>query len=245
MTASPGRGIDLTRMPVGQPSAPTGDEVLVLVRPIVDREWLTARSLWSASDAAAVDRVVEGPARDRVAARRTLMRQALSIATGVDGASIEVVRTCEHCGDPYHGRPRPASGGAEVSASSTASWAAAAVSAGPVGLDLESVDRLSDPDLIAPRLLTKVELDTYRSLPGDLRADWLVRRWTRKEAVLKAAGHGVPDLPEPDVSDSTVKHRDRWWGVWTWRLAPGLLASVAVPNVRRPTVRWVRAADPT
>jgi 4'-phosphopantetheinyl transferase len=220
--------------------ASTG-EVTVLARPVRDDESLTARAGWSDADHADVDRVIDGPSRERIAARRTLTRQALGLFAGRDAASTEIIRTCEHCGHPDHGRPRPTVGGVHFSASASGRWVAVAVAADPVGLDVESLDAVGDLDLIATSVLTASELDEYRTVDERGRADWLTGCWTRKEAVLKASGYGVPALPEPDVSGDTVEHRGSTWIVSTWRLAPGVLASVAASGGSR--VRWVRALE--
>ncbi|MDN5789784.1 MAG: 4'-phosphopantetheinyl transferase superfamily protein [Micrococcales bacterium] len=214
-------------------------EVTVLARRIRDDESLTGREGWSDADRADVDRVIEGPPRERIAARRTLTRQALGLVAGPDAASTEILRTCEHCGHPGHGRPRPAAGGVHISASTSGRWVVVAVAADPVGVDVESVDAMGDPDLVAASVLTAPELDRYLTVDERGRAEWLTGRWTRKEAVLKASGRGVPDLPEPDVSGDTVGHRGATWIVWTWRLAPGVMLSVATGLGSR--VRWVAA----
>ena len=67
-----------------------------------------------------------------------------------------------------------------------------ALSTFPVGVDIERVDRAVDCVRLAARFDANGEAEFLRSLPAAARSEAFARLWTRKEAVLKAAGGGVP-----------------------------------------------------
>ena len=61
-----------------------------------------------------------------------------------------------------------------------------------LGVDVERLDRLQDADRLAERMLAPTELAAFQTLPAAARNPALLRCWTRKEAVLKALGVGLP-----------------------------------------------------
>jgi 4'-phosphopantetheinyl transferase len=61
-----------------------------------------------------------------------------------------------------------------------------------LGIDVERLDRLRDADRLAERVLAAEELTAFHTLPATARSAALLRCWTRKEAVLKALGVGLP-----------------------------------------------------
>lgn len=65
-------------------------------------------------------------------------------------------------------------------------------STGQLGIDVERLDRLRDTDRLAERVLAPEELAVFHTLPTTTRSTALLRTWTRKEAVLKALGVGLP-----------------------------------------------------
>lgn len=78
------------------------------------------------------------------------------------------------------------------SVSHSRDWVIVAVSSSePLGVDLECLDPLAEGDDLAEQVLTVAERRHYDGLPLADRRDWLYRAWTRKEAALKAAGHGL------------------------------------------------------
>lgn len=62
-----------------------------------------------------------------------------------------------------------------------------------VGVDVEHVDGLQDPAELAPTILTPLEWPLWEQTePADLaRRQFLLERWTLKEAALKAMGFGL------------------------------------------------------
>jgi phosphopantetheine--protein transferase-like protein len=77
----------------------------------------------------------------------------------------------------------------------------AIASAGDVGVDVEVLGRdITDWELVE-QALTKGERDRLQALPDGERTESFLRSWTRKEAILKAAGTGLgidPRLAELD-----------------------------------------------
>jgi 4'-phosphopantetheinyl transferase len=60
----------------------------------------------------------------------------------------------------------------------------------PVGVDIEAIRPLDDPDFAA-RVLSPAELDMWRRLDDEARGPALVRTWSAKEAYAKAQGLGL------------------------------------------------------
>lgn len=123
---------------------------------------------------------------DRAAAAASvrLLRLLLARLTGVAAGDHAFVRRCVACGGP-HGKPELQHPGLHTSRSWTRDAVAVAVTtAGPVGVDVER-EAATDFDGFAG-----VALAPGESAPT--AAD-RARAWTRKEAVLKAAGLGLAE----------------------------------------------------
>jgi phosphopantetheinyl transferase len=146
-------------------------------------------------------------------------------------------RTCEHCGDPAHGRPRLVPGLVQFSVSRSEGHAAVAVASAPVGVDVEDADRSVSADEIAP-VLAPDERE-WLSGRGD---DAALQLWVLKEAVGKAMGLGIVGAERFSV---LAGERDLtgWQAVvdpagrpWSVRLvdAADAIAAVAVAGPPRP-----------
>lgn len=117
-----------------------------------------------------------------------------------------------------------------------------------IGVDLEVRERLRDADRLAPRILAQVELDAFTALPMHVRADALLRAWTRKEAILKAIGLGLPGGMEHVVLDGsphligdfTALPQLAGLAVHDLPVDPALVAAVALDQgAAAPlTIRW-------
>ena len=120
-----------------------------------------------------------------------LLRTAVAAQTGERPSNVLLDRTCADCGQ-QHGRPRlPAGAGIEISVSHAGERVAVALTRlGEVGVDVEHApladhfDHELAENTLSPRELSIVE---GSGRPG---ADFL-RLWVRKEALLKATGHGL------------------------------------------------------
>ncbi|MDY7555459.1 hypothetical protein [Cryobacterium sp. 10C3] len=107
--------------------------------------------------------VMVAPRSPTDAADRAVLAAAAAWALGLDPASVRVCRRCPHCGSAEHGVPSLAavtSGSAphptvHLSLSRASGHVAVAVSfAGPVGVDVESVDAVArSPSPTSPCLL--------------------------------------------------------------------------------------------
>jgi 4'-phosphopantetheinyl transferase len=61
-----------------------------------------------------------------------------------------------------------------------------------VGVDIERIDPDADVVRLARRFFPTDEADELASLPSSERHEAFFRAWTRKEAILKGVGGGVP-----------------------------------------------------
>ena len=97
-----------------------------------------------------------------------------------------------------------------------------------IGVDIERADRRTvEPERFARRVLSVAEQSAIEGLDDDALDRALIRMWTRKEAVLKAAGHGLRrELADVDTVADVVMLDGNPWSCWTtnWR---DLVVSVA------------------
>lgn len=157
--------------------------------------------------------------RCRFVAARSGLRRILSRYTSRSPRSIEIIVS-------GHGKPAlPA--GPQFNLSHSGDLALCVVTkASAVGVDLERIRPIAEADELARRWLGPevhpapcVELDAP---PG--RA--FLRRWTMREAYLKALGIGVGGLPAGGAIDR------RRWSVHELRPAEGYVAAVVVERER-------------
>jgi len=172
---------------------------------------------WNGADATAVD------VRPRGADDRALLAEVAAALLGLDPRDVVVTHTCAHCGGSDHGQPGATAragairsrgaGGALPAARAHLSLARAgdlvAVAGrldGPVGIDIEALDRVAsagfdDVAFTARERTAIADADEPDLLRG--------RLWTAKEALLKAAGTGLRIDPreiglEWDAAGETV-----------------------------------------
>lgn len=173
------------------------------------------RGLGGAEDLVAPEDLLAAHARrgrhgDRTLAGRAALRLLLAHVLGEAPArarELAMERTCERCGAP-HGRPRAP--GLSLSGSTSEDQVLVAVAAheARVGVDVQSI-----PTTLWPGFDTAVlhPRDRPRSERGGPRED--IRLWTRKEALLKAAGVGLRidpsriPLADPGAGDAP------WWSM--------------------------------
>ena len=190
--------------------------------------------------------------------------------TGVEAASVSLSQVCPNCGETGHGPLRvwlsgdtDASPTVHVSLARAAGRLALAVTtAGPVGIDLESVSDVARAS-VAAVLLSPTETDAMRALPGGATEVALADLWTAKEAVLKAAGVGLRVDPRDltitlgtvaataGAGDGAAHSRLAAWRESPFPLAelhllpvptpPGFMATVAIVCGGQPHLRVVRA----
>jgi 4'-phosphopantetheinyl transferase len=143
-----------------------------------------------------------------------LLRHAVAAHLTVDPSTVQTGRLCPRCASSDHGRPvvlraGRASGRGErrpvhVSLSRAAGRTVVAVTtAGPVGVDVESVD--------AAGFDTFARVGLHRD-ETDGGAAWRTRTWVRKESLVKATGLGLA----VDLRDVQVTAPDRAPGLVRW-----------------------------
>lgn len=132
--------------------------------------------------------------RARFVTGRVLARHALAAELGVDPAAVALRTRCPICGGA-HGKPRPAGAFAsdvDVSIAHAGDRVLVAVCRGaPVGVDVEAIRGAGELADARAGVLAAEERAAVAALAPALREAAVVRLWTRKEALLKASGHGV------------------------------------------------------
>jgi 4'-phosphopantetheinyl transferase len=186
--------------------------------------------------------------RRRFVAAHALARLVLSELTGQSATTLTFVTRCPRCDGP-HGKARLA-GAEHVHFSTTHAGervAVAVTALGPVGVDLEPTEA-GGFARFADVALTAGEGAEYARLPVEQRPRAATTWWVRKEAVLKATGHGMSVSPaDIEISGPADKPRLIAWGAADEPLAPvqlidlrlgaGYVGCVAVLSPRAPRVR--------
>jgi len=153
--------------------------------------WPGLPCLLDAAERERAGRLRSQAAREAFTASRTAQRLVLARYLACPPRAVPISRTCRHCGAD-HGRPRVEGANVDFSVSHSGRWLVIAVTGGGVlvGADLEVPPR---PLLegLADRVLTAAERTALAQVPQPGRAGWLLRAWTRKEAVAKLSGHGM------------------------------------------------------
>jgi 4'-phosphopantetheinyl transferase len=137
---------------------------------------------------ARLDRIVSATRRERARTAWGARRVILARILRREPRDIVIVR---------HGRGAPtvdASGHSlHVSLSHSEDWMLLAASrTHRVGVDIERIDPDADVVRLARRFFPTDEADELASLPSSERHEAFFRAWTRKEAILKGVGGGVP-----------------------------------------------------
>jgi 4'-phosphopantetheinyl transferase len=147
-------------------------------------------------------RLAAADARRRFELRRAGLHRVLAGYLGIGPDEVVVDRTCTHCGDPAHGKPRLPGEPLEFSTAATRNIAVVAVaSAITLGVDVEpagAVDAALDGRL-PDSLFTDGEREAVAE--GALSAETV---WLRKEALSKAIGTGlVAEVATLDIQSAS------------------------------------------
>ncbi|MFF1611575.1 4'-phosphopantetheinyl transferase family protein [Amycolatopsis sp. NPDC058278] len=197
------------------------DVWLVPVRP--RPEWL---GLLDDAERARAARLAATPAGDVFTASRALQRLWGASAVGVPPREVVIDRSCAHCGDPAHGRPRLA-GAPGFSVSHTGHWLLLAVAeTGLIGADIEDPAAAADAAGLAGVVLSAAEHREFSAAAPAERTGRLLTAWTRKEAAMKLAGLGLAAAP----ARVDVRGRLARSDVPGWPSEPVHLRSLAVPG---------------
>jgi 4'-phosphopantetheinyl transferase len=230
--------------------------VRVLVAAPGDLAWL--RGAASPADETRAARYREPDDRARALVAAALLRHAVAGLGARTPDEVTVGRWCRGCARlADHGRPvvLDDAGGVErdvhLSVAHAGDVVVAAVTlAGRVGVDVERVAGTGFEGF-DDAVLTVRERAHVRQLRAADRAAWRARTWTRKEALLKATGHGLTVEPRSvDVMDPHVgwpaaladdlRPPDLAHLVDLPVLAPGHVATLAVLAPTRPEQVVVR-----
>lgn len=125
--------------------------------------------------------------RDRYLTTRALVRVVLSHYTGHDPSAWRFQAGPQ--GKPHIVSPETP--GFDFNLSHTDGLILCGVSAGPVGVDVESVERRTVPLELARRFFAPSEADALERLPEAERPGRFLEYWTLKESYIKARGKGL------------------------------------------------------
>ena len=130
--------------------------------------------------------------RDRYQAAHVGARLLLGRYLGVPSDRLRFSQHCRHCG-AEHGKPMVADVATKLDFSLThsGSWVAIAVAAEPVGLDVQELEAGPDVAALSRAVLSPAELRWWTGQPADAARSAFFCYWARKEALLKATGHGL------------------------------------------------------
>ena len=162
-----------------------------------------------------------------------MLRRVLAAHSGVATPALHFSTICRFCGET-HGKPRleDGAGALEFSLSHSGLHAVLAVCRTvPLGIDVEQVKPERDRTRLIEGVLSELERRAIEALPAEGQGLAFLRDWTRKEALLKATGHGLA-IPLKSV---TVSPPDA---------APALLAWTAEPPLEAPAQLLDLAARP-
>jgi 4'-phosphopantetheinyl transferase len=138
--------------------------------------------LLSTAEMVRLNRLRSPADRGRFSTAWALVRRTLAEINDVEPRALNFTRSCELCGHPAHGRPRLVAGGPAFSLSHSGDRVLLAVSdTGVIGADVEMSGR--DVTRLARRIL--------HTRDPRCEGPELVRMWVRKEAIVKATGHGL------------------------------------------------------
>ncbi|MBW3556777.1 MAG: 4'-phosphopantetheinyl transferase superfamily protein [Actinobacteria bacterium] len=165
--------------------------------------------------------------RLRFLAAHALARLVLAEYLGEDPAALRFAAPCRTCGEP-HGKPRldHPSADLEMSLSHSGDRVAVAVARGVhVGIDVEQVPPGADERAVIADALSPAEQRALQEVPSAHRALAFLRCWVRKEALLKATGHGL--AVSPALVTVSAPHQPARLIDWQERPAPTLHAQLS------------------
>lgn len=166
--------------------------------------------------------------RRRYARSRTLLRAVLSAATATPPGDLRIA--CAANGKPFLADARfPV----HFNLSHAAADLRLALAREPVGIDIERLDALRDPDALAREILGSDEHAEWRALAPAARPMALLQAWVAKEAVLKATGEGLSRglhairAPRGGAGHARVESDARGWWVFALSAPRGSAALAA------------------
>lgn len=159
--------------------------------------------------------------RARYLTAHTLVRIVLGARLALSPQEVRFSRRCEHCGGP-HGKPCPDHPGSwQVSLSHSGDRVGVALAYGtPVGIDVEQIRTDINVESLMRLVCAPSESQVLVAWPTPDCGAAFFAYWTRKEAVLKATGHGLAVSPNK-ITVTTPAEHPRLLAWETDRPAPG------------------------
>ncbi len=128
-------------------------------------------------------------------------------------------------------------GAPHFNASDSGDTVVVAMAGQEIGVDVEGLRSLPNPDRLARRICTPDELEQLAELPEAEADAALLRLWTYKEAALKAVGLGLPGglrnvevdfRPGGPPQLRRLREHGNGWSLLTADVDPDLLCSIVV-----------------
>jgi len=207
-------------------------EVCIWRLPLVadEEELRRLRDVLSEPELARIERRPEEATRRRLTICGGLVRRILAALLGCAATSVPLIR--DAAGRPFLDDPWS---DLHLSLSHSSGWALLAVLIGlRVGIDIERVRSIGDVRRLSERFLSPVEARQVTSRDDAPAA--FFRAWTRKEALIKGLGLGVPgglglvSVVESDGGGLIVDSPHDGWRVVDVDSPDGYAASIAVES---------------
>ncbi len=125
----------------------------------------------------------------------------------------------------------------------------------PLGVDIERLRPLRDPDAIARRFFSAAERETLAAQPAQGKIEAFFACWTRKEAYVKAVGDGLAiplrsfdvtfanDCP-PAVRTHSLEEGGERWFLRPLEPAPGYTGALAAQGFAGSVAAWRLVSRP-
>lgn len=188
MTGTASRLSDLLR----RLSPPAAGECHVWRLPVVAGRWDAFADVLEEYERDRHRRFLRSADQDRYLTAHVGVRLLLGGYLDVPPRSLRFGRDCKHCGGD-HGKPALRGFGTSLDFSLTHSgdWVAIAVAAAPVGVDVQEIEERTDIAAMSRMALSPSERDWLNGQPPERTRIGFFGYWARKEALLKATGHGL------------------------------------------------------
>ena len=190
----------------------------------------------TADEQARAERYLSATVRHQFVITRGHLRRLLSLILGTTPKEARIIYTAS-------GKPVLAGESANLhfNVTHTEGLALIAMAQQPIGIDVERLRPVSEPEALVRRFFSPRECEKFLSLPESLRPEGFFRGWTCKEAVIKAAALSVAaldafdvelhparppallDARQPELAAAT-------WQLSAWEPAPGYRAAVALQD---------------
>jgi 4'-phosphopantetheinyl transferase len=210
------------------------DEVVVWVLPLDAPAEAVADMLsnLTGEERARAERYRPATAIRQFVSTRALLRRILGAQLGVPPLEVPISNTGA-------GKPVLAGAGIHFNVTHTDGLALIALAHRAVGIDVERVRDIANPEGLVSRFFSPRERDEFLALPTALWPAGFFRGWTCKEALIKASGLSVAYLdgfdielhPERPAALLAARHPVVAAASWTlaaWEAEPGYAAAVAV-----------------